>query len=195
MESTPRCPKKGEPWVRDRELLAEAWTPSLCPREIPQHGAPRSSWEQSVLPGTLGGASAPPLHPWSWRLGQGGWRVSLAGGVRSQVLSVYPAEKKVSPGSDYNQGVNICWLNGVGAPSPPALEGASLGVMEEKGVGVAGILPWAEFQATGSCGRLRIHGPRARMGTVCQALSGGRSLLGPPLVGIGTTDDGPQDGY
>lgn len=170
--------------------------PLLCaPEKSPSTGLPDPAGSSQCSWAPWGGASAPPLHPWSWRLGQGGWRVSLAGGVRSQVLSVYPAEKKVSPGSDYNQGVNICWLNGVGAPSPPALEGASLGVMEEKGVGVAGILPWAVFQATGSCGRLRIHGPRARMGTVCQALSGGRSLLGPPLVGIGTTDDGPQDGY
>lgn len=68
-------------------------------------------------------------------------RFPAAGGVSSQVLSVFPAEKKASPGSNYDQVVNICWLNGVlstgrlrSQPQPWKVQFSGLGKGEGKGL-------------------------------------------------------------
>lgn len=89
--------------------------PLLCtPEKSPCTTAPGPRWEQSAPTGTPRGVSAPAssMEPETQSkatgpLPCGRW------GEKPGSVSVYPAEKRVSPGSNYDEVVNICWLNGV----------------------------------------------------------------------------------
>ena len=125
-------------------------------------------------------------------------RFPAAGGVSSQVLSVFPAEKKASPGSNYDQVVNICWLNGVlstgrlrSQPQPWKVQFSGLGKGEGKGLptlfrGVCpGYVPCRSLGvhppgAGGGCGITPLHWGGDTW--VSQALSKGRSPLELPVL-------------
>ena len=85
----------------------------LCTAETPP-SLRAGSWTTRAPSGTLEGCQHPSFIDGAGDPEQGNWPFPYGRrGEQPGSVSVYPAEKKASPGSNYDQVVNICWLNGV----------------------------------------------------------------------------------
>ena len=118
---------------------AEVRAPPLYPREIPLHDASRTALGAVSANGHPRGCQRPRFVDGARDSEQGDWPVSCGRrGEKPGSVSVYPAEKKVFPGSNYDEVVNICWLNGVlstgrlqSQPQPWKVQFSGLGERKE----------------------------------------------------------------
>lgn len=109
------CAGDGAQWTDPLDEDGQRSGPLPCtPEKSPCTTAPGPRWEQSAPMGTPGGVSAPAssMEPETQSKATGPLPCGRRGEKPGSV-SVCPAEKRVSPGGNYDEVVNICWLNGV----------------------------------------------------------------------------------